>query len=99
MGGGIAMALANAGLPVTLVDVSDEALQSGLDRVRANYATSVARGSTSQDKVDAALARIGTAIDYSAIGQCDLVNEAVFEDMALQREIKAEARRVGKGRV
>jgi 3-hydroxyacyl-CoA dehydrogenase len=86
MGGGIAMGLANAGYDVKILDVSRDALDRGLDRVRSNYATSVARGSTLQTTVDAALARIEGVLDYAALGDADLVIEAVFEDMALKQE-------------
>ncbi|MDB6107750.1 MAG: 3-hydroxyacyl-CoA dehydrogenase [Gammaproteobacteria bacterium] len=86
MGGGIAMGLANAGYDVKILDVSQDALDRGLDRVRSNYATSVARGSTRQTTVDAALARIEGVLDYAALGDADLVIEAVFEDMALKQE-------------
>jgi 3-hydroxyacyl-CoA dehydrogenase len=87
MGGGIAMALANAGYEVRLLDISQEALDRGLARVRSNYATSVARGSTSQAKADAALARIEAVLDYAALGDADLLIEAVFEDMALKQDV------------
>jgi 3-hydroxyacyl-CoA dehydrogenase len=86
MGGGIAMGLANAGYDVKILDVSQDALDRGLDRVRSNYATSVARGSSPQTTVDSALARIEGVLDYAALGDADLVIEAVFEDMALKQE-------------
>ncbi|MDB5968734.1 MAG: 3-hydroxyacyl-CoA dehydrogenase [Hydrocarboniphaga sp.] len=86
MGGGIAMALANAGYEVKILEISQDALDRGLDRVRSNYATSVTRGSTSQATADAALARIKGVLDYGALGDADLVIEAVFEDMALKQE-------------
>ena len=89
MGGGIAMVMANAGLPVILLDVDEQALMRGLERVRGNYGTSLKRGSTTQEKVDAALARIVPATDYEAIRNCDIVIEAVFENLDLKREIFA----------
>jgi 3-hydroxyacyl-CoA dehydrogenase len=86
MGGGIAMALANAGLDVKILEVSQEALTRGLDRVRANYATSVSRGSLSQVTAEAALVRLEGVLDYRALADADLVIEAVFEDMPLKQE-------------
>src|SRR6185369_4186993 len=87
MGGGIAMACVNAGLPVKLLDSTEAGLEAGLDRVRKNYATSVARGSTTQDKVDAALAKIEPVLDYAAFADVDLVIEAVFEEMSIKHEV------------
>jgi 3-hydroxyacyl-CoA dehydrogenase len=94
MGGGIAMVFANAGIPVALLDVSQEALDKGLGIIRKNYATSVSRGSTSQARMDDALSRIRGVTRYEDIGPVDLVVEAVFEDMELKRKIFAELDRV-----
>ena len=87
MGGGIAMCFANAGIPVALIDVSEEAVRKGIGIVEKNYAISAERGSTTQDQVRAALARITPATDYAAVDDVDLVIEAVFEDLALKKEI------------
>jgi len=89
MGGGIAMVFANAGIPVLLVDVTAEALAKGRSIIEKNYATSVARGSMSQDRMDRALSLIGGVTDYAALGDVDLVVEAVFEKMELKKEIFA----------
>jgi 3-hydroxyacyl-CoA dehydrogenase len=87
MGGGIAMAFAGAGIPVTLLDMSDEALARGLGLIGKNYATSVSRGSMSQAAVDRALGLIRTTLRYEDLGQADLIVEAVFEDMAMKQEV------------
>lgn len=87
MGGGIAMSIANAGLDVKLLDSSQEAIEAGMARVKKNYQTSVARGSTSQAKVDAALARIETSLDYAILADVDLVIEAVFESLEVKHEV------------
>lgn len=89
MGGGIAMVFANAGIPVTLMDVDDEALARGRSMIEKNYATSVSRGSMSQAQMDEALSRIGTATDYDRLGDVDISVEAVFENMALKKELFA----------
>lgn len=90
MGGGIAMCFANAGIPVAVVDATQEALDRGLERVKANYATSVKRGSTSQEQMDKRLALITASVDRQAAADADLVIEAVFEDMAVKKEIFAD---------
>ena len=77
MGGGIAMSFAGAGIPVTLVDTTQDALDRGLDRVRANYATSVKRGSVTQAMMDERMTRITGTTDRAAAAAADLVVEAV----------------------
>jgi 3-hydroxyacyl-CoA dehydrogenase len=90
MGGGIAMSFANAGIPVTLVEISDEALQHGLGIIERNYAGSVKRGKLSEVKAADCRALITGATDYAALAEADLVIEAVFEDPALKKEIFAK---------
>ncbi|MGQ4601123.1 3-hydroxyacyl-CoA dehydrogenase NAD-binding domain-containing protein [Nocardia sp. R6R-6] len=87
MGGGIAMALANAGIPVTLIDRSTHDLDRGLSRVAANYASSVRRGRLDAADADQRLALIGRATDMAAIGQADVVVEAVFEELAVKQDV------------
>jgi len=87
MGGGIAMALANAGIPVKLLEPKQEALDKGLATVRKNYANTVSRGRLSQEEMDQRLARISTTLSYEDIRGADLVIEAVFEDMAVKKEV------------
>jgi 3-hydroxyacyl-CoA dehydrogenase len=87
MGGGIAMACANAGIDVRLTDASAEALESGLARVRRNYEISVTRGRLTPDAVQARLDRILPQLGYEGLAEVDLVVEAVFENMALKKEI------------
>ncbi|MCC6608077.1 MAG: enoyl-CoA hydratase/isomerase family protein [Burkholderiales bacterium] len=87
MGGGIAMAFANAGIPVRLLDVSRDALERGIGVIRKNYAGTVEKGRLSQAEVDKRMALIQPALSYEEIRDCDLVLEAVFERMALKREV------------
>jgi len=87
MGGGIAMAFANAGLPATLLEMNAEALARGLAGIEKNYAASVARGSLAEGSRTKRLALITGTTDYAALGDVDLVIEAAFEDMAVKREI------------
>jgi len=87
MGGGIAMCCAEAGMHVTIVDVSEEALAKGMRTVRANYKRSVERKSKKQDQVDAILANIRTSSDYKDFADCDIVVEAVFENMKVKQDV------------
>ena len=87
MGAGIAMNFANAGIPVTMIDVKPELVQKGLDTIRRNYASTVSKGRLSQAEMDARLARITGATEFERVGQADLVIEAVFEEMALKKEV------------
>ncbi len=87
MGGGIAMALANSGTPVTVIETSDEALNRGLALVRKNYETSVKRGSLKVEVMEKRFALIKGAAALDAARDADLVIEAVFEDMAVKTEI------------
>lgn len=100
MGGGIAMCFAGAGIPVAIIDTTQEALDRGLDRVKGNYATSVKRGSITQEQVDKRLALITPAVDRAAAADADVVIEAVFEDMDVKKEIFADLeKRVKPGTV
>ncbi|WP_312374060.1 3-hydroxyacyl-CoA dehydrogenase NAD-binding domain-containing protein [Stutzerimonas nitrititolerans] len=87
MGVGIALCFANAGVPVKLLEVGDEALQRALQRARDTYATSVKRGSLSEAAMDQRLALIEGITDYTALADVDLVVEAVFEDMAVKQQV------------
>jgi 3-hydroxyacyl-CoA dehydrogenase len=87
MGGGIAMALANGGIPVTIVEMSQAALDRGLGVIAGNYDTSIARGSLTEAKKAERMARLSGALDYSALADCDLIIEAVFEEMAVKKDV------------
>lgn len=96
MGGGIAMCFANAALPVFIVDVSEQALSQGMERIKNNYNVSVSRGSMSQAAADSALALIKTTTSMEDIADVDIVIEAVFENMDVKREIFSTLDRVMK---
>jgi 3-hydroxyacyl-CoA dehydrogenase len=96
MGGGIAMACANAGLPVLLKEANPEALEAGLGTIRRNYESSVKRGRFTPQQVEERLALIHPQLDSEDFGSVDLVIEAVFENMALKKEIFRELDRVGR---
>jgi 3-hydroxyacyl-CoA dehydrogenase len=87
MGGGIAMCFANAGIPVRLLDADAEGLARGRALIEKNYAASVTRGSLTPERRDHALALIAGTLDYAALGDCDIVVEAAFEDMSVKQEV------------
>jgi 3-hydroxyacyl-CoA dehydrogenase len=87
MGGGIAMAFANAGVPVTLLELEQEALDRGLETIRKNYAATVAKGRLSEADMAERLARLSTTLDYAAIRDADLVVEAAFEDIGVKEAV------------
>jgi 3-hydroxyacyl-CoA dehydrogenase len=87
MGGGIAMACANSGINVVISDTGNEPLEAGMARIRANYDTSMKRGRFTPAGVEERLARITTDVGFDGVKTADLVIEAVFENMALKKEI------------
>jgi len=87
MGGGIAMNFANAGIPVTIVETSQEALDKGLGIIRKNYANTVSKGRLSQEEMDMRVALIKPTINLKSVAKADIIVEAVFEDMAVKKEI------------
>ena len=96
MGGGIAMSIANAGLPVTVLESSQDALDRGMAIIGRNYAATVAKGRLSQAEMDARLARIAPTVDDADLGAADVVIEAVFEELPLKKEVFARLDRVCK---
>jgi 3-hydroxyacyl-CoA dehydrogenase len=87
MGGGIAMSFADYGYPVKITDSTKEALDRGMARIRANYETSVKRGSLAADEMEKRLARIEPVLGYDNIADCDVVIEAVFEQIPVKQEV------------
>jgi 3-hydroxyacyl-CoA dehydrogenase len=96
MGSGIAMVFANAGIPVLLKDADQTAVDRGLTNIRKNYATSVQRGRFTQQAVDERIALIKPTLSYDDFTRADMVIEAVFEGMALKKEVFGELDRVCK---
>ncbi len=96
MGGGIAMTFANAGIPVTLVETSQEALDRGLGTIRANYARTVASGRLPQGAMDKAMDLLSGTLDLQAVAGADIVVEAVFEDMEVKKDLFARLDRIAK---
>jgi 3-hydroxyacyl-CoA dehydrogenase len=96
MGGGIAMACANAGIQVRLVDATQQAIDNGLATIRKNYDVSVKRGRFTPEQVEQRMASIRSQIGYDGFAEADLIIEAVFENLALKKEIVAALDRVAK---
>src|SRR5688572_30166386 len=90
MGGGIAMNFANAGIPVTVVEMAQEALDRGLGLVRKNYEATAARGRLTPADVEKRMGLITGTTDWNAISDADIVIEAVFEEMPIKKEVFAK---------
>ena len=96
MGGGIAMSFADFGYDVKIMDATKEGLDRGMARIKANYETSVKRGSLAEDEMNRRLARIHPVAGYDDIKDCDVVIEAVFEEMDVKKPIFAKLDEVMK---
>ncbi len=96
MGGGIAMAYVNAGIPVLLKDVDDAAVQRGLATIRKNYESTVAKGRLTPKALEKTIALITPTSTYAGFENVDIVVEAAFEDMQLKQQIFADLGRVTK---
>jgi len=96
MGGGIAMVLANAGIPVLVKEADQAALDRGLANIQKNYANSVKRGRFTQQFVDERLTLIQPTLSLDGFASVDLVIEAVFEGMALKKEVFAQFDKICK---
>ena len=87
MGGGIAMNFANAGIPIKMLELNQEALDKGLSIVRKNYAATVAKGRLSQEAMDKRMGMFTGVTSFDDIKDVDIVIEAVFEDMAVKKQV------------
>ena len=96
MGGGIAMCFANAGIPVTVIDSTQEALDRGLGVIAANYASMVKRGRLSAEDQTRRMALIRASLDYADLATADVIIEAVYENMELKKSIFARLDQVAK---
>jgi 3-hydroxyacyl-CoA dehydrogenase len=87
MGAGIAMNFANAGIPVTLLETGQEALDKGLATIRKNYESTLKKGKLTQDGLDRRMALVKGTLDDAGIAQADIVIEAVFEDLGVKEAV------------
>jgi 3-hydroxyacyl-CoA dehydrogenase len=96
MGGGIAMNYANAGIPVIVKETAQDALDRGMAIIAKNYANSVKKGRFSQAVMDQRMALITPQLSYTGFDQADIIVEAVFEGMALKKQIFGEIDAIAK---
>jgi len=96
MGGGIAMNFANAGIPVTMLELKEEALDKGLALIRKNYENSAKKGKLTQEQVETRMALLSGTTSYDDLSDVDLVIEAVFEKMEVKKAVFSELDRVCK---
>ncbi len=87
MGGGIAMNFLNAGLPVVMLEMKQDALDKGVSIIRKNYEAQVKKGKLKQDKLDARMALLSTTLNYADLQDADMVIEAVFEEMSVKESV------------
>lgn len=96
MGGGIAMNFLNAGVPVKILEMKQEALDKGLGIIRKNYEAQVKKGKLKQDKYEQRMSLLSTTLSYDDLKDADLVIEAVFEEMGVKEKVFKELDRVMK---
>jgi 3-hydroxyacyl-CoA dehydrogenase len=96
MGGGIAMNFLNAGIPVKMLEMKQEALDRGIGTIRKNYEAQVKKGKLKQDKYEQRMSLLSTTLSYDEIGSADLVIEAVFEEIGVKEAVFKELDRVMK---
>jgi 3-hydroxyacyl-CoA dehydrogenase len=87
MGGGIAMAMINAGIPVVLLEMKQEALDRGLETMRRNYGGALKKGTLTEAALQQRLALVTPTLEFGALQEVDLVIEAVFEDIGVKRQV------------
>jgi 3-hydroxyacyl-CoA dehydrogenase len=96
MGGGIAMCFANVGIPVILLDMKQEFLDRGLATIKKNYANTVSKGGLKQEEMDKRMSLIKPTLSFDDLKNVDMVIEAVFEEMAIKKEVFGKLEKVCK---
>ena len=96
MGGGIAMNFLNAGLPVTMLEMKQDALDRGVATIRKNYESQVKRGKLGQDKYEQRMALLSTTLSYDDLKNADLIIEAVFEEIGVKKAVFEQLDAVAK---
>ena len=96
MGGGITMNFLNAGIPVTLVETNQAALDRGIGVIRKNYENTAAKGRMTSEQVEQRMALITPSLSKADLGDADLIIEAVFEELGLKKEIFGELDQIAK---
>jgi 3-hydroxyacyl-CoA dehydrogenase len=96
MGGGISMNFLNAGIPVVMLEMKQDALDRGVATIRKNYESQVKKGKLKQDKYDQRMSLLSTTLSYDALKDADMVIEAVFEEIGVKEAVFKELDRVMK---
>jgi 3-hydroxyacyl-CoA dehydrogenase len=96
MGGGISMNFLTAGIPVTIVEMGQEALDRGTGLMRKNYEASAAKGRFTSDQVEKAMGLLSPTLDFEALADCDLIIEAVYENMDVKKEVFGKLDKIAK---
>ena len=96
MGGGISMNFLSAGIPVTIVEMQQDALDRGTGLIRKNYEASAAKGKLSGDQVERAMGLLTPTLSLDDLADCDLIIEAVFENMDVKKEVFGKLDRIAK---
>jgi len=96
MGGGISMNFLSAGIPVTIVEMGQEALDRGTGVIRKNYEASAAKGRFTGEQVEKAMGLLSPTLDFDALADCDLVIEAVYENMDVKKEVFGRLDKIAK---
>lgn len=96
MGGGISMNFLSAGIPVTIVEMAQDALDRGTGVMRKNYEATAAKGRMTAEQVEAAMGALKPTLDFEALADCDLIIEAVFEQMEVKKEIFGRLDKIAK---
>jgi 3-hydroxyacyl-CoA dehydrogenase len=96
MGGGISMNFLNSGIPVTIVETVKEALDRGLSTIRRNYENTAKKGRLTQADVETRMGLLGSSLNLDALSDCDLIIEAVFENMEIKKEVFGKLDKIAK---
>jgi len=96
MGGGISMNFLSAGIPVTIVEMAQEALDRGTGVMRKNYEATAAKGRMSAEQVEKAMGLLNPTLDFDALADCDLIIEAVFETMEIKKDVFGRLDKIAK---
>jgi 3-hydroxyacyl-CoA dehydrogenase len=96
MGGGISMNFLSAGIPVTIVEMAQDALDRGTGTMRKNYEATAAKGRMTPDQVEQAMGALTPTLDFAALADCDLIIEAVFETMEIKKDIFGRLDKIAK---
>jgi 3-hydroxyacyl-CoA dehydrogenase len=96
MGGGISMNFLSAGIPVTIVEMAQEALDRGTGVMRKNYEATAAKGRMTAEQVEGAMGLLNPTLDFEALADCDLIIEAVFETMEIKKDVFGRLDKIAK---